>query len=56
MADYYYIDLYFDPGEHDFCTLVLESTFALLETGCTLKKVVIPTPESPTNMPGTGVS
>ena len=56
MAEYYYIDLYFDPDEHPFCDLIIECVSSLLEAGCSLKKVVIPTAESLKATPGKGVS
>ena len=42
MADYYYIDLYFDPDEYLFCEVVVDCVTALMDYGCTLKKIVIP--------------
>ena len=37
MADYYYIDLYFDPDEYLFCEVVVDCVTALMDYGCTLK-------------------
>jgi hypothetical protein len=45
MADYYYIDLYFDPDEYLFCEVVVDCVTSLLDYGCTLKKIVIPKDE-----------
>lgn len=56
MAEYYYTDLYFNPGEHPFCNLVLDAVSSLLESGCRLKHIVVPTPDSPRDRPGSGVS